>query len=264
MKYAVNTALFLLCIAAAIAVKAQSDDPSFEVASVKMNPAPGRAPIHFGPDSVNLTSIDLRIALILAYGVRDFQIQGPDWLRDSTGANRFNVEAKASHPVPEDQLRLMLRTLLADRFHLTLHHELKEMPVIALVSLGSGVKFKPSAPASPPDSQWLGFTGVSQTFAQGHHVFTNAPVEAIAAAVGVCTGNELPPVVNLTSLRGRFDFTLRDLPAPPPEAAAPTDDDRLAACDILTREDLGINLRREKAPVEILVIDHADKVPTEN
>ena len=89
-------------------------------------------------------------------------------------------------------------------------------------------------------------------------------MEAIAAAVGVCTGNELPPVVNLTSLRGRFDFTLRDLPPPPPEAAAPTDDDRLAACDILTREDLGINLRREKAPVEILVIDHADKVPTEN
>jgi uncharacterized protein (TIGR03435 family) len=242
----------------------QANAPSFEVASVKMNPTPGRAPIHFGADSVNLTSIDLRIALILAYGVRDFQILGPDWLRDSTGANRFNVEAKASHPVSEDQLRLMLRTLLADRFQLTLHREQKEMPVIGLVASNASPKLKPSAPGVQIDSQWLGFTGVSQTFAQGRHIFTNAPMDAVAAAVSACTGNALPPVVNLTTLQGRFDYTLRDLPPPPPGTPTPTDDDRLAACNIIVSEDLGLSLRRQKAPVDILVIDHADKTPTEN
>jgi len=258
MKY-----IFLLCISSLV-VQGQTKDPSFEVASVKMNPAPGRAPIHFGPDGVRLTSIDLRIALILAYGVRDFQIEGPDWLRDSTGANRFNVEAKASQPVPEDQLRLMLRTLLADRFHLTLHREQKEMPVIALVSVGGDVKFRPSMAPGPSDTQWLGFTGVSQTFAEGHHLFANAPLEAVAAAVGTCTGNALPPVVDQTGLRGRFDFSLRDLPPPPPDAPAPTDDDKLAACSVIVQQDLGLMLRRQKASVEILVIDHVDKLPTEN
>jgi uncharacterized protein (TIGR03435 family) len=258
MKYVLIAALFVL----PMAMHSQTKDPSFEVASVKLDPAPSRVLVHFGSNSVNLTSIDLQIALMLAYDVRGFQIEGPDWV--SSGANRFNVEAKASHPVPEDQLRLMLRTLLADRFHLTLHHEQKEMPVIGLVATNAGAKLKPSAAGVQIDSQWLGFTGVSQTFAQGHHVFTNAPMDAVATAVGACTGNALPPVVNLTTLKGRFDFTLRDLPPPPPDAPTPTDDDKLAACNIIVSEDLGLTLKREKAPVDILVIDHADKVPTQN
>src|SRR6185437_12616561 len=173
---------------------------------------------------------------------------------------------KASHPVPEQQLRLMLRTLLADRFHLTLHQTQKEMPVIALREANSGVELQPFTGSTPPDSQWLGFTGVSQTFVQGHHVFRNAPMEAVATAVSAtCAGpNALPPVVDQTGLKGRFDFTLRDLPPPPPGAAPPTEDDQLAACGLIVQQDLGLTLSRAKAPVDILVIDHADKVPTEN
>jgi uncharacterized protein (TIGR03435 family) len=205
---------------------------------VKLNPAPTRGnPIHFGPDSVTLISADLRVVLILAYGVRDFQIIGPDWLRDSTGSNRINIEAKASHPVPEEQLRLMLRPLLADRFHLTLHREQKEMPVLGLRAARSGMKIKPSAGGVPPGTQWEGFAGVSYT----GNGFINAPMQALAAAVSHCTGGALPPVVDQTGLKGRFDFTApRVLPPPQRDAPGFTDDDKLAACD------------------------HADKVPTEN
>jgi uncharacterized protein (TIGR03435 family) len=101
-------------------------------------------------------------------------------------------------------------------------------------------------------------------FVQGHHAFVNAPLEAVAAAIGICTGNALPPVVDQTNLKGRYDFTLRNLPPPPPDAPAPTDDDKLAACGLIAQQDLGLTLTRAKAPVDILVIDHADKVPTEN
>lgn len=264
MKYTIAAALFLLSIAGSIPLRAQSKGPSFEVASVKLNPAPGRVVIHFGPDNINLTSVDLQIAVIVAYGLRAFQIEGPGWASD--GSTRINIEAKSSHPVSEDQLRLMLRTLLADRFHLALHHDQKEIPVIAIRLASSGAKFKPFAGAAPPDTQWLGFTGVAQTFAQGHHVFGNAPMEAVAAAASAtCTGpNALPPVVDQTGLKGRFDFTLRDLPPLPPDTPTPTDDDQLAACDLIVQQDLGLTLSRAKAPIDILVIDHADKIPTEN
>ena len=263
MKHAFIPAILLIAFAGSL--QSQSKAPLFEVASVKLNPAPGRVLIHFGPDNVNLTSIDLQIAVILAYGVRAFQIEGPGWVSD--GTTRFNVEAKSSRPVPEDQLRLMLQTLLADRFHLALHHEQKEIPVLALRPGNSGIKLKPFAGATPPDTQWLGFLRVSQAMSDNeHHVFTNAPMEAVAAAVSAsCTGpSTLPPVVDQTGLSGRFDFALRNLPPPPPDAGTPTDDDQLAACDLIVQQDLGLTLSRTKAPIDILVIDHADKVPTEN
>ena len=243
--------------------------PAFEVASVKLNETPGATPVKFGPDRVTLTSVDLRIALILAYGIRDFQLVGPDWLRDSAGSKRFDIVAKASHPVSGDQLRLMLRTLLNDRFHVTLHWDKKQMPVIALIPAKGGPRFHQSAPGIELDSQWLGFTNVRQQPARGsdgrlHHQFTNAPMAALAAALSASMGNSVEPVVDITGLQGRYDFVLRD--APPPSADDPpqTADDKVAIYKTIVQDDLGLTLERRKAPVDILVIDRADKVPTEN
>jgi uncharacterized protein (TIGR03435 family) len=155
----------------------------------------------------------------------------------------------------------MLRILLADRFHLTLHREQKEMPVIAMRPARSGTKVTPSAGDVPFDTQWIGFVGVLETGRK----FINAPMEALAAAVGVCTGGGLPPVIDQTGLKGRFDFAPpMPLPRPPPDAPAVTDEDRLAGCDFNAQRDVGMTLKRTKAPVDILVIDHADKTPTEN
>ncbi len=252
--------LFLLSVAISVPSRAQSKDPSFEVASVKVNPTPGRGTFHVGPDRLNLTRISLGSILIIAYGVRDFQIVAPDWVTNPNGS-RFDIDAESSHPVPEDQLRLMLRPLLAERFHLTLHHEHKEMPAIAMQPARSGAKVTPSAGGVPPNTQWQGFAGV---LFDGHK-FMNAPMEALAVAVGVCTGGGLPPVIDQTGLKGRFDFA-PPMPLPPqqPDAPAVTDEDRLAACDLNAQRDVGMTLKRTKAPVDILVIDHADKIPTEN
>jgi uncharacterized protein (TIGR03435 family) len=254
-------ALCLLCLTGLL--PAQSKAPRFEVASVRLSPELPRGGFqaHFTHDSVHVTGAPLNILLILAWGGRDFQIVGPDWLRMNTGGNLFNIDAKAPHPVPEEQLHLMLRTLLADRFHLTLHREQKQMPVIAMRQAHSGAKVTPSAAGVLPDTQWLGFPGVLWTGSK----FINATTESLAAAVGACTGGGLPPVIDQTGLKGRFDFVPPPIRLPPaPDGSALADEDRLAACNLLTQQNVGITLARTKAPVDILVIDHADKVPTEN
>lgn len=244
-------------------IPAQSKAPRFEVASVRLSPALPRGGFqaHFTHDSVHVTGAPLNILLILAYGGRDFQIVGPDWLRMNTGGNLFNIDAKASHPVPEEQLHLMLRTLLADRFHLALHHEKKEMPVIAMRPARSGAKVMPSTGGVPPDTQWLGFPGVLWTGSK----FINAPMEALAAAVGACTSGGLPPVIDQTGLKGRYDFVPPPIRLPQPaDGSALTDEDKFAGCNLVTQQAVGMTLTRTKAPVDILVIDHADKVPTKN
>jgi uncharacterized protein (TIGR03435 family) len=155
----------------------------------------------------------------------------------------------------------MLRPLLAERFHLTLHHEQKEMAVIAMRQARSGAKVTSPADSIQPDTQWMGFAGVLWTGSK----FINATTESLAAAVGACTGRGLPPVIDQTGLKGRFDFVPPPIRLPPaPDGSALADEDRLAACNLLTQENVGITLTRTKAPVDLLVIDHADKVPTEN
>jgi uncharacterized protein (TIGR03435 family) len=89
-------------------------------------------------------------------------------------------------------------------------------------------------------------------------------MEALATAVGKCTGDALPPVIDQTGLKGRFDFTAPRVFRPKPDDPPPTDEDKLAACDLIAQQDVGMTLKRAIAPVDILVIDHADKVPTEN
>lgn len=243
--------------------------PAFEVASVKLSEEPSRTPVRFGADSVTLTSVDLRIALILAYNVRDFQIVGPDWLRDINGAKRFNVTAKAAHAVPEEQLRLMLRALLSERFHLTMHWDRKSMPAVVLLPFKSGPKFHSSAAGIAIDSQWLGFPNVRHQATPGadgrlRHEFTNAPMAALAAAVSASMGADVDPVVDLTGLPGRYDFVLRDAPRPPAGEPAPSPEERIAVYKTIVQDELGLTLERRKAPIDMLIIDSADKVPTEN
>jgi uncharacterized protein (TIGR03435 family) len=241
--------------------------PAFEVASVRLNETIGRVPVKFGTDRLTLTSVDLRIGLMLAYGIRDFQLTGPDWLRDSNGGQRFDVVAKASGPVPEDQLRLMLRTLLAERFHLALHWEKRDMPVTALVIAKGGPKLHRTASGPEPDTSFLGFTNVGVHQAPGPDgrvwaAFTNAPTGAMAAALSASLRG-VTDVVDMTELQGRFDFVMHEIP-PPALGDPPAADDKPAFYRTMVQDDFGLTLERRKAPVDMLVVDHADKTPTEN
>lgn len=138
-----KTLLILLTSVAAIAQ--QSSAPlSFEVASIKPA-APqqlGRIRIGMNADGgmLRYTNVSLRDVIRAAYKVKDYQIEGPDWL----GSDRFDIQAKFPEGATEDQVPQMLQSLLADRFKLSLHRESKDHPVYALIVGKNGAKLKPA------------------------------------------------------------------------------------------------------------------------
>lgn len=136
---------------------AQSSEtlPSFEVASIKPA-APmegGRIMVRMAggpgtpdPGQLTYTNVSLKNVLQNAYNVKGYQIQGPDWL-DSA---RFDITAKVPLGTTKEQFRLMLQSLLSERFKLTLHHSTKDMPIYALVVAKGGSKLKESPDDPPP------------------------------------------------------------------------------------------------------------------
>jgi uncharacterized protein (TIGR03435 family) len=254
------------------AAQPAANAPAFEVASIRIAPPtePGLVETHFGSSTLTLNRVILSIPVMVAYGVQSFQISGPNAL---LAGNRYDIVAKAPRPVPESQMRLMLRTLLAQRFHLVLHWEKKEMPVLALVVAKSGLKFQETPPGTNVNASGRtlnGFSDVGYQYSQGqdgraHRVLTNASMAAIAQLLGGnCVGGDgHTPVVDMTGMDGRFDLTFTD----PPRSSfddPPMGDYKLSACREMIQNDLGLTFERRKAPVDMLVVDHADKVPTEN
>ena len=121
--------------------------PAFEVASIKANNSPGQNSTQFGPDTLTIIHLPLANILIQAYGLPPEQISfGPfDLLFDQ----RYDIVAKAAGRVRRDQMRLMLQNLLADRFHLVVHHEQRFVQGYALLVY----KFEPKlqTPAAPEE-----------------------------------------------------------------------------------------------------------------
>src|SRR5260370_32828399 len=116
----------LLMVISSCAAFGQSTQPAFEVASVKpslIGRAGGegsrREKVDHTPGSITMRNASMKSCIQWAYDVKSFQVTGPGWLE----TERYDVAAKAADPAPEAQLRLMLQTLLADRFKVTLHRE---------------------------------------------------------------------------------------------------------------------------------------------
>ena len=253
--------------------------PAFEAAFVKINADPGCCvTTQFSADSVIFRKTDLARALMAAYGVRDFQILGPGWLGVGTSGNPgdtvfvYDIVAKAAGPVSNSQLRLMLRTLLTERFHLVLHWEQKEIAVTALLAARSGPKLHESDPGTEVDATFLGFDNVRLQQVRASDgglraIFTHAPLAVMAASLSAQIfgpSNTSDVVVDRTGIPGRFDFAL---PENPRSASGDprTADDKLAFYKTTIQEELGLTLESRKAPVtDFLVIDHADKAPAAN
>ena len=170
--------------------------------------------------------------------------EGHDMLDESV--KRFDISAKAggdSVRTPAD-FRLMLQTLLKERFHLSSHREQREMPVYLLMVDKNGSRLKPAAPDAPGFLRMSGggrITGSGATMAQLTAWFSNS------------NGVERP-TVDRTGLTGRYDFTL--------DWAGPGKDDGPSVFTAFS-EQLGLKLEAARAPVEVLVIDSAE-MPEEN
>jgi uncharacterized protein (TIGR03435 family) len=230
--------------------------PSFEVATIR------RSHLEYGTDtSVNqngnrikiiFSGAPLRYCIQLAYNVKEYQISGPSWLK----SERFDIVA-TSPVVPGDKnaWRLMLQSLLEERFKLTLHRETKVMPIYALVV---GKKEVNLHAVDAKSSSGMHGTNNSYTFTG-----TSMPMFA-----EFLSGQTDRPVKDMTGLSGEFDFHLRysDESMSGDGAAAGVSVHDMPAPGIYTalQEQLGLKLHPRRAEMQLLVIDHVEQAPTEN
>lgn len=244
--------VILACICSAWA-QAQT----FEVASIKPNKignaggeGSNRESVQASPGSLVMRNVTLITCLKWAYGMRDFQISGPNWM----GAERFDISAKAAGAASEEQMRAMLRALLTERFKMASRRESRELPVYALVAAKKGVKLK----ASPSDSPGrLSPEG-------GDLVFQNFSMAELADRLQTIPFKVDRPVVDETGLKGKFDFHLKLASSDVELKTALEGMDRGVAIFSYFQEQLGLKLEARKAPVDVMVVERAEKVPVEN
>jgi uncharacterized protein (TIGR03435 family) len=241
----------LLLSAITLCAIAQSDaPPAFDAASVKPNASgDGHASAHTRTANVQITNRSLRFAIAMAYKIKEYQVQGPAWL----ASEKFDIVAKAPVGTPDEQLPLMMRTLLAERFNLKTHLETKEFPVYGLVPVKGRFKLKPvEAGDSGRDTE--------HNKMGGQLTATKTSMDRLAQWLS----NEVDrPVVDMTGIQGVYDFTLKFSPEKN-ETADADQAPRYPIVPLAIQEQLGLRLERRTAPIEVLVIDRADRVPVEN
>ncbi|HEY4362083.1 MAG TPA: TIGR03435 family protein [Bryobacteraceae bacterium] len=270
----------------------------FEVASVRPS-APISSPadvarigVHIDGQRVNLALLAMTDLIQSAYNVKLHQISGPDWMK----GERYDINAKLPAGANEKQIQPMIRSLLEDRFGLKLHRETRDFPVYALTVAKTGLKMKESVPDPPaadgekPKSFDVtaasSNNGTTINYGNGSYMsfdMNNSTFEAKkmpASALPDTLARFLDkPVVDMTGLTGNYDFTLKfaqdDFRAMmirsaiaagavlPPEALKLLE---ASNGDSLPNalETLGLKLESRKAPIEVLVIDHIEKTPSDN
>ena len=241
--------------------------PAFEVASVKLLPPPESSrdyAIHVAsdPERIDYHNVQLAIAIREAYGVtRELEAgTGPA----SIWSERYDIQAKIPPNTPKEQVRLMWQTLLEERFKLAVHWEKKQRPVYALVVGKGGLRIAPVSP--DPDKQ----PRISGRAVPGgrHIVYDFVTMDELVKNL-----QQDRAVLNMTGIEGVFSFTLEysnDLlrAAPPgPDSGVAGDDAGGAALPPIRqalKDKTGLELEPRVMPVNVLIVDHAERVPTEN
>lgn len=226
----------------------------FEAATIRLHtvatPSTGRSGIEETPGLIRIENLSLKAIIREAYGVRDFQFAGPGWL-DSVS---FDITAKPPGGYRHEQLQPLLRNLLASRFKLAVHHESKEVAGFALVAGKGGHKLQES-------SQPRGFFTVRPGLIEGPRISTVQLAGALARMVG-------RPVADQTGLAALYEIKLEW--APEAAATVPGGDERSnpaePALSLFTalQDQLGLKLEAQKVTVDTVIVDHVERVPSEN
>ena len=247
-------AILLVVLTAALGQTA-APPPSFDVASVKPSTDAGELlNINLGTavhGVVTLRNTTLSECIQFAYNLSSEDlISGPDWLRDRK--LRVDIEAKAPPVTPFNQLLLMMQGLLAERFQLVLHHEPRPMKHLDLTVAKGGLKLVAAKGEGPSNRIYYG---------RGRLNYTRLSMPRLALLLS----RQLKQVVvDRTSMAGAYDVNLEWSP----DEAAPAGSDATepAAPGIFKaiQRQLGLALEVGKEPVDILVVDRAEKVPIGN
>jgi len=240
-----------LVFCAAAALTAQEKRPEYEAASIKPNISGSTSSSTNGTKGqIVFTNQSLKRLIERAYTVKPFQVIAPAW---AEGVN-FDIIAKYPADSQREDNPLMLRTLLEDRFKLAIHRESKDMPGYALVVAKGGAKLQASAEQGDNGSS-------TNTNSDGRLTKLTAKHTSMAVLADLIGRSLGEMVVDKTGLQGNYDFELRwarENPNPAPDA------EPLPSIFTAVTESLGLRLQAQKVPVEIIVVDRLERVPTEN
>jgi uncharacterized protein (TIGR03435 family) len=272
----------------------QATAPTFEVASIKRNnsgePFTSRRLMPGGTQFINVPARQL---IQGAYGMQPFQvIGGPDWIT----SDRFDITAKAEGAPSPEQMNLMLRSLLADRFKLVVRPEKRDLPIYTLVKVREdgqlGPALKPAtvdcgpsgrgragAPPPPPAGAAPGargpaqgpLTGCRAMIAAGRLELGGQPIAQLTTLLGNQVGR---PIIDKTGLTGAYDIQLSFMPEgaraggpagplPPGVPPPPPIDPDAPSLFTALQEQLGLKLESGRGPVDVIVIDRIEP-PTED
>jgi uncharacterized protein (TIGR03435 family) len=262
----------------------------FEVASIKASPGINDqvvVGVHVDGSQARISFLSLRDYIGIAFRVRANQILGPDWL----SSQRFDINAKLPEGTSERDVPEMLQTLLADRFKMTSHRDMREFSVYALQVANTGLKLMESEPpVGSNDSGGINAAGggnpqqIVMNYGGGASFSmstTSLDIKKlrIPRVAEILTQFLDRPVVDMTELKGAYDVTIELAPEDrmammiraavangvvlPPQALAMMDRGSNASIfDGLKKA--GLTLESQRAPLEVLVIDQIEKTPTEN
>jgi uncharacterized protein (TIGR03435 family) len=249
-------ALWACLLALGIAGAADAQPSQFDVATVKLSaPVPFGTPISinlgtFRNGSLTLTNVTLSECLQFAYGTASMdQIAGPDWIQSRDV--RFDIVAKTAVDAELGQARRLLQALLSDRLQVVVRHEPRPFSFLALVPAKGGPRLVPSNETRPP--------AVTNTSFRGRIAGDRMPIAVLASLL---SRFERQLVVDRTGLTGRYQVKLEWAP-----------DDRAGGGDDLStgpslfaalREQLGLRLESRKEPLDVVVVEHAERVPADN
>jgi uncharacterized protein (TIGR03435 family) len=224
----------------------QSPAPAFDAASIKLNTAftggrKGGGPagpggvglLLFTPGRIAGTAVMARQIVLEAYGMKGYQFMGgPGWL----SSDRYDIEGKAAGPADEEQLRQMLRTLLAERFHLAVHREPREMPLCLLTAGKNATRLVAHKEGDPPPKPpVLGPT---------RHMFVVLSMPNLADLLSRSPWVDRP-VLDKTGIQGRYVFAVE----------WENEEDLLPRLE----EKFGLKFEFQKAAIDMLVIDRVER-----
>ncbi|MGA7237574.1 MAG: TIGR03435 family protein [Bryobacteraceae bacterium] len=285
-----NLALSLFAFAGAWA---QTTGATFEVATIKPSPPnDGRGfvrgckggPGSSDPELWRCTNATITSLVTRAYDIKHYQLTAPEWMANTN----FEISAKLAHDTTNEQFREMIRNLLAERFKLEFHWTKREMPMYDLLVAKGGPKLQEwvDKPASDPKSDPPGWGGGGRGPAADADGYPNISKDcngcmSINAAgkaryhasktsakdLADMLGNQLSkPVNDKTGLTAKYDITLswNDGGGVSRRAYADADADVGLTMEAAVQQQLGLKLESKKGMVDIIVVDKAERTPTEN
>jgi uncharacterized protein (TIGR03435 family) len=251
------------------------------------------------PGRIVYSRVPMQRILLNAYGLPVDQISGPDWILYEP----YDIAAKIPEgQITKEQANLMLQNLLVERFHMTFHYQAKEFPAYELVVAANGPKLKatvagPNGLGPPPASFRVtadedGFPhlppgarlGTLRLQGRTRARFRDFSLSELARWLGSTLGTLMPGpipgignsaitaparIADKTRLTGKYDFTLEYAGATiaaealPPDLRDRLDENGPSIFNALEKQ-LGLKLQKTKVKVDMLMVDHIDKAPTEN